>query len=250
MAEDSTFVFEEGTPIEVGRHGQHSFVNHNGDPVVDEGKSPIVFENGVGLGASFPEWSWDTTDDGTSPGVELGGDANFSGEMIIEHGGGGSGLWPAAQRTKAVDMSGFYIEITDVTATQNSRENNFNFGITDRGIGGNPYATNETADHKMIVYQASEEISQSPSGKDFLHISNGDGTTDGVETSNFDALSLNGDTLRIEYDGSTATLYVNGSPVASVTKSFTGTLEPTITLEDDPDSSAGDRLEIGTYDES
>lgn len=46
----STYVFESGKPIAVGRHGDHSYVYQSGDPVLDMGASELVFESGVGLG--------------------------------------------------------------------------------------------------------------------------------------------------------------------------------------------------------
>lgn len=46
---DSNYVFEAGEPIDVGSHGQHDYVFHSGDPVLDRGQSPFVFESGTGL---------------------------------------------------------------------------------------------------------------------------------------------------------------------------------------------------------
>jgi len=47
---DSTIVFEEGESIDVGSHGEHDFVYHEGEPVTDTGISSLVFEGGTGLG--------------------------------------------------------------------------------------------------------------------------------------------------------------------------------------------------------
>lgn len=45
----STFTFEEGEAIDVGQHGEHSFVFEEGTPVSDKGESNFVFEEGTGL---------------------------------------------------------------------------------------------------------------------------------------------------------------------------------------------------------
>lgn len=49
---DSAFTFESGEPIDVGRAGEHDYVFESGKPVVDEGKSTLVFETGTGLGTT------------------------------------------------------------------------------------------------------------------------------------------------------------------------------------------------------
>lgn len=46
----SNYVFESGDAIEVGSHGDHSYVYHSGNPVLDSGRSNYVFESGTGLG--------------------------------------------------------------------------------------------------------------------------------------------------------------------------------------------------------
>lgn len=46
---DSDYSFISGEPIEIGNHGQHSYLFESGEPVVDSGKSDFVFESGVGL---------------------------------------------------------------------------------------------------------------------------------------------------------------------------------------------------------
>lgn len=46
----SGFVFEEGEAIDVGSHGDHDFVFHEGEPVPDTGISTLVFEEGTGIG--------------------------------------------------------------------------------------------------------------------------------------------------------------------------------------------------------
>lgn len=46
---DSDFVFEAGVPVQVGSHGDHSFVFAGGDPVEDTGDSTLVFEAGTGF---------------------------------------------------------------------------------------------------------------------------------------------------------------------------------------------------------
>lgn len=46
---DSSYVFIQGTPIEVGSHGQHSLVRESGNPVLDDGGNQLVFERGTGL---------------------------------------------------------------------------------------------------------------------------------------------------------------------------------------------------------
>lgn len=47
---NSSFVNEAGVPIEVGAHGDHSFLYEEGVEVIDEGQSGVVFEAGTGLG--------------------------------------------------------------------------------------------------------------------------------------------------------------------------------------------------------
>lgn len=47
---DSGFVFETGEAIQVGTHGETDFLFHSGDPVVNSGRSSLVFESGTGLG--------------------------------------------------------------------------------------------------------------------------------------------------------------------------------------------------------
>lgn len=56
---DSSFVFEEGDPIEVGSHGDHDFVYHEGNPVLDGGQSTLVFEAGTGIGGGIFGWPED-----------------------------------------------------------------------------------------------------------------------------------------------------------------------------------------------
>lgn len=50
------FVYEEGEAIDVGIHGDHSYVYAGGDPVPDTGGSSLVFESGTGLGGGLDEW--------------------------------------------------------------------------------------------------------------------------------------------------------------------------------------------------
>lgn len=47
---DSNFVFEAGEPINVGSHGETDYVYAAGEPVPNNGVSPLVFESGAGLG--------------------------------------------------------------------------------------------------------------------------------------------------------------------------------------------------------
>lgn len=49
---DSDFVFEEGTAIRVGSHGDHDYVFAAGQEVTDSGKSSVVFESGTGIGGA------------------------------------------------------------------------------------------------------------------------------------------------------------------------------------------------------
>jgi len=46
----SNFVYEKGGAIDVGNHGDHDFVYHEGGPVPDTGESALVYEAGQGLG--------------------------------------------------------------------------------------------------------------------------------------------------------------------------------------------------------
>jgi len=46
----SDFVYEEGSDINVGTHGDHDLLYHEGDPVPDTGDSTLVYEEGTGLG--------------------------------------------------------------------------------------------------------------------------------------------------------------------------------------------------------
>ena len=46
----STFVFVNGDPIDVGSHGDDDLLYHDGDPVPNTGASSLVFEAGTGLG--------------------------------------------------------------------------------------------------------------------------------------------------------------------------------------------------------
>lgn len=49
----SDFVFDRGTAIDEGAHGEHDFVYSDGKEVNDGGKSPLVFESGTGLGSAL-----------------------------------------------------------------------------------------------------------------------------------------------------------------------------------------------------
>lgn len=46
----SDFVYDSGTPIDIGSHGEHDYVFHSGEPVVDTGESTLVYESGTGMG--------------------------------------------------------------------------------------------------------------------------------------------------------------------------------------------------------
>jgi len=46
----SDYVFESGEPIDVGSHGETSYLFHSGEPVPNSGESTLVYESGVGLG--------------------------------------------------------------------------------------------------------------------------------------------------------------------------------------------------------
>lgn len=57
----SNYTFERGEAIDVGTHGDTSFVYHSGDPVPNSGDSTVVFEAGVGIGGQavledFENW--------------------------------------------------------------------------------------------------------------------------------------------------------------------------------------------------
>lgn len=49
----SSYVFESGTPIETGSHGDTNYVFHSGTPVPNFGASTVVFESGSGIGGGI-----------------------------------------------------------------------------------------------------------------------------------------------------------------------------------------------------
>jgi len=59
---DSTFVYDEGDPIEVGTHGEEDVLYHEGNPVPNTGNSALVYEQGTGIGGAIPVvWASDDT---------------------------------------------------------------------------------------------------------------------------------------------------------------------------------------------
>ena len=68
----SGFVFEEGEAIGVGRHGEHDFVFHEGEPVPDGDGSTLTFEEGTGIGGAG-EWQIEIADGSgsTSGGLQV-----------------------------------------------------------------------------------------------------------------------------------------------------------------------------------
>ena len=45
-------LFDQGTEIGTGSHGEHSLLYANGEPVLDAGESTLAFEQGTGLGGA------------------------------------------------------------------------------------------------------------------------------------------------------------------------------------------------------
>lgn len=45
----SDYVYESGTAVDVGTHGEHSYVFASGEPFTDSGVSTYVFESGTGI---------------------------------------------------------------------------------------------------------------------------------------------------------------------------------------------------------
>lgn len=70
---DSTYVFESGDPIQVGSHGETSYLYESGSPVRNDGESSVVFESGTGLGGAGNALLYDYG----------GGDSSNFGDMTV-----------------------------------------------------------------------------------------------------------------------------------------------------------------------
>lgn len=46
------YIFEKGSEVDVGFHGEHDYVYASGEPIPDTGNSEVVFESGTGLGGN------------------------------------------------------------------------------------------------------------------------------------------------------------------------------------------------------
>lgn len=60
---DSTLIFVEGEPVEVGAAGDHDFEFQEGESITDAGKSDLVFVEDTGIGSAVPPrqhlWKFD-----------------------------------------------------------------------------------------------------------------------------------------------------------------------------------------------
>jgi len=107
----SNFVFEEGKAIDVGTHGDHSYVFHEGDPVPDTGKSAIVFEDGVGIGSGDVIEDWERA----SPLSDYGGDTTHA-SVVSSPTFEGSGAIRAASTNTSTFNTGSAIIVKDTVS--------------------------------------------------------------------------------------------------------------------------------------
>lgn len=232
------YIFENGQAVDVGSHGEHSYVYADGTPVPDTGKSTFVFEDGVGIGGG-----WLKFDDGASPGVDL----NVSGaEFTIEHDGSATSgesvdaEFPYAYRE--VPLS-YPIDVTfeSISHTYNNIENNLHIQLVDEGAVGSERPHN-SACINFINTEKQYSIGDSQDGQEetFVSIYDGSNIVDSV-------LDVGKPTnIRFQYDGSTATITIDGVS-HTLSGSISGPLVPCIEVEDDDDVPDGEKLTLGGY---
>lgn len=90
----SNYFFLSGEAATVGSHGNHSYVFHSGEPVLDRGESDYVFETGTGLGGGIQVTISDDAGEVTEsfPAVE----SSQSISEFWDYGGGGGALGSSA----------------------------------------------------------------------------------------------------------------------------------------------------------
>lgn len=240
----SSFVFENGSAIDVGSNGDNAVAFESGSGIPDEGVSDFVFENGNGIGLQ----NWIGVDDGASPGVTIG---IPDGVLKIEHDGSGSADFPSAYRDRAQSTpidSTFY-----ATYTQHTYENNIQIGFASNRVGG--FYDENTA---YIVYAADEGSAGggATAGTDhdqFVIKDEGESIGDStVVSTNVPRApwSSNSETkIRVTYDGSQASVFINGSHAGSLTRSLGYSWYPLIQIEDDPSQVQSETCVLTDYQE-
>jgi hypothetical protein len=240
---DSSYVFESGTPVKVGSHGQTSYLFHSGDAVLNEGESTYVFESGVGLRGGLVDWYSRVGLEGsaTDSSVTLYGDTTVTPEMKLEHdgsntaGGGDDDAFLNVYNQEPTSGDFTFRFLNSDYTDADPDDNNYVLGATTAAKDslrlfdsyGGPviYFISAINDRYEFIYRDSSTDNRASVSSPWSS------TTD----------------VEIEKSGSTATLYFDGSSVASVSGVQDADYHAAATLEDDGSITQAETGTVGDF---
>jgi hypothetical protein len=242
---DSDFVFDRGTPIDIGFHGETDYVFHQSEPVPNAGRSIFIKESGIGIGGGGA-FDWYTYTDG-HPNASISLDTGFE-EVLVEHDGSEDGRWVGAYSQSTFQDNRWEITFRNVNGTQNEIENNIGLGVIS-GTPPNPRPMLDPQEHSYIGYHYDEQYIDSGESSSGHALVTSDGTADSQNGDNVvrvREIDFTDSDFTVGFDNGEAYLLLDDEEIARTSEQVNNTsYRVSISMEDDSDTTVEDSVSVG-----
>lgn len=250
---ESDLVYVNGSAVDVGEEGEHTFEFVEGEHLTDSGISNIVFVEDVGVGGVGWDFYFTQTGDDAGSGdtdgfeftvgVDLLADLSHDGRNYTADTGLDANVFGVVRRREPVDdETNFTLTFENADATFNSSENNKTFGVFDGDEPTRPFDNTDVA----AMYISFQEKQQGGPLQIRCQTTDGSGTNlDRYESTSVPSLPAD---IGLQYDGSTVTILYNGSSITTLDAPSPRTWFPAMNIEDDDDVDEGDSMVVESFD--